>query len=399
MPRTSSLVCVGLLLWPASGLAQKTPSNAAATIVSTSARSMFVVARMLVEDTWNPLLDKRIQASPSARSLGAAWKPSDPRWQKARAALGARATRIFDAYAKSSEIADHVQAEVGRIGASKDLDAAVALLTGPAAGAIVRQQAQKTYIVHAMTAGGPNVKGPAIGSPEWSAELRDMGKRFDERAGTDVPADDGTHKAEVEKMFSSAPVSEVLRRVWDFGVDNATRQLNTALNLMVFDNQDAIEKDIAAAAGRAGGAPAPAAAGFPLEQMATCKDSWLEWGADEARVGAYRESFLAQFRQKKGDGFFVPVTSASVMGLKVLRVYSNTIGMARGFSLLVDAPFDTAKKSVEKSLGTPLKHCETSDGMRTCDLEIAEKKTVTLMADATGKEKSTLVGCFYFYEK
>ena len=35
----------------------------------------------------------------------------------------------------------------------------------------------------------------------------------------------------------------------------------------------------------------------------------------------------------------------------------------------------------------------------TCELEIAAKKTVMLMADATGKEKTTLVGCFYYYEK
>src|SRR4051812_4108669 len=115
--------------------------------------------------------------------------------------------------------------------------------------------------------------------------------------------------------------------------------------------------------------------------MATCTDSWLEWGADE------------------GSAFFVPIASVTLMGMRVTRVYSNTVGMARGFSVTVDAPFETAKRNVEKSVGSPLKHCDTSDGMRTCDLQIAEKKTVMLMADATGREKSTLVGCFYFYEK
>jgi hypothetical protein len=73
--------------------------------------------------------------------------------------------------------------------------------------------------------------------------------------------------------------------------------------------------------------------------------------------------------------------------------------MGVGFSVLVEASFDVAKRSIEQRLGKPLRQCETGDGMRTCALEIAEKRTVMLMADATGKEKTTLVGCFYFYEK
>jgi hypothetical protein len=233
---------------PAAGEAQKTP--AAAAIVTTSAGPMFTVARLLVEDTWSPLLDKRIQESPAARQLGAAWKPSDMRWQQARAALAARMTHILTAYAGSNELTKHIEAEVGRIGQSHDLDTALAAIKAPAGAAIIRQQAKKTYIVHAMSAGGPASSGPAIGSPEWNTQLKDMGRRFDDRAGTNVPADDGTHKAEVEKFYQTGPPSEVLRRIWDVGVDNATRQLNIALNLMVFDNQGAIEKDVAAAIGR-----------------------------------------------------------------------------------------------------------------------------------------------------
>lgn len=399
MLRTLSAGCLVLFVWTAAALAQK-PAPTATTFVTTSAGPMFAISRMLVEDRWNALLDRRIQESPAARSAGAAWKPSDPRWQKARAALGARATTIFAAYQRSNELPQHIATEIGKIGSSKDLDTVVAALKGPAGNAIIRQQAKRTYVVHAMSADGP--KGPAIGSPEWNAQLKDLQKQFDDRAGTGVPADDPAHKTDVETFFASRDLSEVMRRVWDFGIDNATRQLNTALNLMVFDDQAAIEKDVAAAVGPAGkepGTPAGTAPPFPLEQMATCKDSWLEWGTDDTRVGAYRDGFKAQFKQSDGGGYFVPISSATVMGMKVARVYSNTVGMARGFSVAVDAPFDTAKKAMEKSLGQPLKHCDTSDGMRTCDLEIAEKKTVMLMADATGREKTTLLGCFYFYEK
>jgi hypothetical protein len=91
--RALFLVSLGLLMCPTAGEAQKTP--AAAAIVTTSAGPMFTVARLLVEDTWSTLLDKRIQESPAARPLGAAWKPSDMRWQQARAALAARMTHIL----------------------------------------------------------------------------------------------------------------------------------------------------------------------------------------------------------------------------------------------------------------------------------------------------------------
>jgi hypothetical protein len=136
-----------------------------------------------------------------------------------------------------------------------------------------------------------------------------------------------------------------------------------------------------------------------LDRMATCQDSWLEWGNDEARVGAFREGFRALFKENASGGYFVPISTTSVLGMKVARVYGSSIGMARGFSVSVDAPFDTARKAMEKAIGKPLKDCDTSDGMRTCGLEIAEKRTVMLMADATGREKTTLLGCFYFYEK
>ncbi len=403
MLRALLLVSLGLLICPAASEAQTTPT-AAATLVTTSAGPMFTVARLLVEDTWSPLLDKRIQESPAARSLGAAWKPSDTRWQQARAALGARMTDILAAYAGSNELTKHIEAEVERIGQSHDLDTALAAIKAPAGAAIIRQQAKKTYIVHAMSAGGPASRGPAIGSPEWVTQLNDMGRRFDDRAGTNVPADDGTHKAELEKFYATGPLSEVLRRIWDFGVDNATRQLNTALNLMVFDNQDAIETDVAAAIGHVSpgaraSAPPPAAVAFPLEQMTTCQDSWLDWKDDPVSTARHRDSFRAQFRQGDNEAFFVPISSATMMGLPVSQVYSNSVGMGVGFSVQVKAPFDRAKKAVEQSIGKPLKKCETSDGMRTCELEIGEKRTVMLLSDATGKTGQTLVGCFYYYEK
>ena len=73
--------------------------------------------------------------------------------------------------------------------------------------------------------------------------------------------------------------------------------------------------------------------------------------------------------------------------------------MGVGFSVTVDATFDTARTNLEKALGKPLTKCETSDGMRTCELDIAEKRTLMLMASDDPKASETLVGCYYFYEK
>jgi hypothetical protein len=395
------LVCFALLVWPAPGHAQKTAAAAAATtIVKTSAGAMLAVAQALVDATWNPLLDNRVQESPAAAALGAAWKPSDPRWQKARQALGARMTLVMESYAKSNQIAGHVGAEIGRIGAGPDLDAAIAALTGPAGEALVRQNAKREFIVTAMTA-SPN--GPAIGSPEWNKQLGELGQAFEARVGPRLPPDNGAHAAELQTL-ANGPVASLLTRVWMFAVSNAQRQMNTALNLMVFDEQAAIERDVASAIG-AGPATARQAAdsskdAFSLEKMAVCQDSWLDWGDDQARAGTFRDGFRAQFKEGGKNGeYFVPKSHAALMGLPVSRVYASTIGMARGFSVLVDAPFDAVKKNVEKVIGKTLKKCETGEGMHTCELEIAEKRTVMMMGDATGKDKSTLVGCFYFYEK
>jgi hypothetical protein len=37
--------------------------------------------------------------------------------------------------------------------------------------------------------------------------------------------------------------------------------------------------------------------------------------------------------------------------------------------------------------------------MRTCELPIAEQRTVMLMSGYPPNDKTTLVGCYYFYEK
>ena len=152
------------------------------------------------------------------------------------------------------------------------------------------------------------------------------------------------------------------------------------------------------AIGAAQNAPA-APATLPLEALATCQDSWLDWKDDPARAARYGDALRARFQQRRNDAFFTPIAKATALGLPVTRVYPESVGMGVGFSLMVDAPFDKTKAAVETSLGKALTKCETGEGMRTCELAIAPKKTVMLLADSTGRQSSTLIGCFYYYEK
>jgi hypothetical protein len=151
----------------------------------------------------------------------------------------------------------------------------------------------------------------------------------------------------------------------------------------------------------AGLAPAQAADNLGLERLAICQDSWLDWKAsDPARLKKFIDGFQADFSHNGNDAFFVPKSSQTVAGLPVAQVFPESVGMGVGFSIVVNANFDKTKASLEKKLGKAINKCEPpSDNMRTCELEIAEKKTITLMAEDNPKSTTTLVGCYYFYEK
>jgi len=147
-------------------------------------------------------------------------------------------------------------------------------------------------------------------------------------------------------------------------------------------------------------APAFAADDPELARMAACQDSWFEWQkSDPAKLKAFADHFHAAYVQKGDDAFFTPTAPSTVDGLPVAQVFPGSIGMGVGFSLTVDAKFDAAKAALARRAGKPLGHCETSDGMRSCELQIAEQRTVTVMASDDPKATQTLIGCYYFYEK
>jgi hypothetical protein len=148
--------------------------------------------------------------------------------------------------------------------------------------------------------------------------------------------------------------------------------------------------------------PAQATDNLSIERLATCQDSWLDWkSSDPVQLKKFVDRFRSDFfSRKESDAFFVPKSSQTVAGLPVAQVFPQSIGMAVGFSVVVNANFDQTKTSLEKKIGKVLKKCEPpSDNMRTCELEIGEKKTILLMAEDNAKSTTTLFGCYYFYEK
>jgi hypothetical protein len=137
-----------------------------------------------------------------------------------------------------------------------------------------------------------------------------------------------------------------------------------------------------------------------VENLALCRDSWLDWKkTDPAKLDSFGAFFRAAFTHRDNDAFFTPKSAMAIAGLKVTQVFPQSVGMGLGFSVLVDARFDAAKQALEQKLGKPLSQCETGEGMRTCGLPIAEQRTVMLMSGDPPNDKTTLVGCYYLYEK
>lgn len=137
-----------------------------------------------------------------------------------------------------------------------------------------------------------------------------------------------------------------------------------------------------------------------IENLTLCRDSWLDWkNTDPSALDNFGAFLRSAFAHNGNDAFFTPKSAMTIDGLKVTQVYPGSLGMGLGFSVLVDASFDVAKQALERDLGKPLRDCQTSDGMRTCELSIAEQRTVMLASNDPPNDKTTLAGCYYFYEK
>jgi hypothetical protein len=130
------------------------------------------------------------------------------------------------------------------------------------------------------------------------------------------------------------------------------------------------------------------------------QDSWLDWQkSDPAQLKKIGDHLHADFSPSGNDPFILPKTNLSIAGLRITQLFPNSVGMGVGFSATVSGSFEAARRSVENLLGKKLGKCDASDGMTSCELEIANERTVMVMAEDSPKSTSTLVGCYYYYEK
>ena len=137
---------------------------------------------------------------------------------------------------------------------------------------------------------------------------------------------------------------------------------------------------------------------LPLQRLALCQDSWFDWKDDAARMARFANIFKTRFsRSPQGDAF-VPRQPSQILGRAITHAYPQSVGMGVGFSLIVNADLATARAAVEQQLGKPMR-CTTSDGVRSCELQVGEEKTALVMTGDNGRADTSLVGCYYFYEK
>lgn len=199
---------------------------------------MLSVARLVIEEKMNPLIDHVVQNAPPAARLGNRWGPSNTAWQQARAPISSRIARVVDAYEKSGDVTRTLESELERL-APESQSALAMALNGPAGSAIVRQLALSQFIAVTMA---ENPDGPGPADPGWKEKLRTLQTTFDQRLGTSLAGDDGGHRAEVDKFFSAQ--SSDLWNMFFTVVSKATRELESGINLTVFDNSDAIQREI-----------------------------------------------------------------------------------------------------------------------------------------------------------
>lgn len=136
-----------------------------------------------------------------------------------------------------------------------------------------------------------------------------------------------------------------------------------------------------------------------LLQLATCEESWMDWGKSSSKVDEFRKQFTEDFKRKDRDPGFAPIKPVSILGYSIAEAYPESVGMGVGFSLLVDAEFDKVKASLEKQVGKTIGECSKEGDSRSCEHKIGEKKTLVLFEGGRGKNAKTLFGCYYFYAK
>lgn len=205
--------------------------------------SMLALTRLIAAEKFAPRMDELIQRAPNAEALGAKWTPTLPAFQKARTAISSRVTKVVDLYAASDELPGLLRKELDSYYPGAASAGLSTTLNGPTGPALIYASARSQFALAMMS---ENPDGPRVGEPAWMTQLGTLMKTFKDRIGPAVPAPDAAALNEAE-AFLNTDVGNKFSRVWMSVIDRAMNDLDTGIQLMIFDNRDVIMKEISAA--------------------------------------------------------------------------------------------------------------------------------------------------------
>jgi hypothetical protein len=206
---------------------------------------MSAVVRLVLDEKWRPVLDEVVQKAPAAATLGNRWTPQSAGWQKARSALGARYARSVDSYLQSEQMPRAIQAALADTISTDEAPAYEKALEGPAGRTIIHYQALTAFVAIVMSS---SPREPQYGQPGWTERMTALRRIFSERvAGAGVPREDPAQKADAAK-FIGEPIGRKASRFWMSVVGKASLKVDGVINLMLFDDQNAIQRELADAA-------------------------------------------------------------------------------------------------------------------------------------------------------
>jgi len=234
-----AIALMTLLSIPAS-VSAETPARAVAATVK---KPMLLVARLVTQEKLRPNIDEMLQNAPSAKALGAKWNASNPAWEKARSVITGRIDRIADLYGGSDDYTAMLQSEIARTAPGEQSAAMAKMLSSPAGPSILRSQGMIQFVSTVMA---DDPSGPKIGDPAWRDRMRALSTLFKDRAGAAFPPDDPARASEVQQYFGS-PDAAAFRNLWNGVVGKIGVKLDGAINLVMFDDREAIQRELDAA--------------------------------------------------------------------------------------------------------------------------------------------------------
>jgi len=225
-----------------SGVSIDAESDTYGVLVKQSHEYIVATTRLTVERLWADRFDRLIAQKGATLNLGKGWGPLDPRWQQARKGLLKRVATLHAAFIKQGEAERMLDQQLRRSLTTAEAQDLAQRLSGIAGPVYLRQQGAMHYIV-----GGGGSLRP--GTPEWLKQMGESQKEFN--AGFSVPTPTPQKidaKAQQElAALSKLPAATKFGRAFTVSAQTIETKIGGAVNLMLFDQRAAIDKDINAA--------------------------------------------------------------------------------------------------------------------------------------------------------